>query len=69
MVRRRTIWTWKESISTAPQPTGSRFTTVSSGDEDGDVQIQNADEGFVEASSDVGGKWEVEYVDKGVYNL
>lgn len=69
VVRRRTIWTWKESASTAPQPTGSRFTTVSSGDEDGDVQIHNADEGTVEASSDVGGKWEVEYVDKGVYNL
>ncbi|KAG8920876.1 hypothetical protein FRC01_000553 [Tulasnella sp. 417] len=65
--RRRTIWTWKGSKPTAPQPTSSRLTTVSDGDDDGDVPIRNADDEALEVNANIGGMWNVEYVHKGAY--
>ncbi|KAG8940260.1 hypothetical protein FRC00_013102, partial [Tulasnella sp. 408] len=59
VTRRRTVWAWKGSKPAAPQPTSSRLTTVSDGDDDGDVRIRNAEDEALEANADVGGMWDV----------
>ncbi|KAG9026025.1 hypothetical protein FS837_004751 [Tulasnella sp. UAMH 9824] len=68
VTRRRTVWAWKGNQPTAPPATSSRLTTVSDGDDDGDVQIRNADDEALDVNSNVGGMWDVDYVHKGVYS-